>query len=204
MGFILSLLINMIIMFFNFIVFVFPYLIVPLDFVFIGLIITNAMTKAFPGIHIGFIIAAITIVCTFDDNEYRIVLTWGEAPRDLDSHLEGEINGAKFHVYYSNKTFAYKNEIIAQLDIDDTSSYGPETTTITFKDYGGNFEFYVVDYTNRNNSQSDAMSKSSAKVQVYKGSELIQTYIIPKEQKGTKWSVFTLLGGRFIHTNKIS
>lgn len=64
MGFVLSLLINMIIMFFNFIVFVFPYLIVPLDFVFIGLIITNAMTKAFPGIHIGFIIAAITIVCT--------------------------------------------------------------------------------------------------------------------------------------------
>ncbi len=57
----------------------------------------------------------------------RIVLTWGATPSDLDSHLVGPTSGdSKFHVYYANDV--YGSEV--DLDVDDTSSYGPETITI--------------------------------------------------------------------------
>ena len=50
-------------------------------------------------------------------------LTWGENPRDLDSHLWTPDNA---HIYFDNKT-----EDGAALDYDDTSSYGPEHVAIT-------------------------------------------------------------------------
>ena len=62
---------------------------------------------------------------TLDDDEYRVILTWGSSPSDLDSHLEGP----GYHVFYSNKTG--KN---AELDVDDTTSYGPETVTFRAED----------------------------------------------------------------------
>lgn len=47
--------------------------------------------------------------------------------RDLDSHLIGPTPaGGEFHVFYSHKI---ENEA-AELDVDDTSSYGLETITI--------------------------------------------------------------------------
>lgn len=60
--------------------------------------------------------------------EFRVVLTWGENPRDLDSHLTGPAadGTTRFHVYYSSKTGD-----VAKLDVDDTSSYGPETVTVS-------------------------------------------------------------------------
>lgn len=35
------------------------------------------------------------ITPVLQDNEYRIVLTWGQSPRDLDSHITGPVNGGK-------------------------------------------------------------------------------------------------------------
>lgn len=60
--------------------------------------------------------------------EFRVVLTWGENPYDLDSHLTGPASDSttRFHVYYSSKTHD-----VASLDVDDTSSYGPETVTVS-------------------------------------------------------------------------
>lgn len=69
-----------------------------------------------------------TITPVLDESEVRIVLTWGETPRDLDSHLTGPMLGSseRFHVYYANRTYSHDGEIHAMLDRDDTSSYGPE------------------------------------------------------------------------------
>jgi len=69
-----------------------------------------------------------------DDNEYRVVLTWGDIPNDLDSHLfyYNEYDQELFHVYWASAIGYYNGEIVASLDVDDTSSYGPETVTITF------------------------------------------------------------------------
>lgn len=61
----------------------------------------------------------------------RIKLTWGTDPDDLDSHLTGPTAGSttRFHVYYSN-TGSQAAAPYAELDVDDTSSFGPEIITI--------------------------------------------------------------------------
>jgi hypothetical protein len=61
------------------------------------------------------------------EGEIRIILTWGENPADLDSHLIApNPDGCRFHCYYANKIIPGAN-----LDRDDVTSYGPETITIT-------------------------------------------------------------------------
>ena len=69
----------------------------------------------------------------------RVVLTWGEAPKDLDSHLSFPNN----HVFFSAKNGTQTN-----LDVDDTTSYGPETITIEKKLDGQRYVYAVHDYSN--------------------------------------------------------
>lgn len=121
------------------------------------------------------------------DSKLRIVLTWGESPSDLDSHLVGPTaDGSKFHVYYSNKTYGSE----ADLDVDDTSSYGPETVTI-HKFNEGIYTYAIHDYTNRSSTYSTAMANSGAQVKVYRGAVLLATYNVPSNKDGTLWTVFT-------------
>ena len=132
-----------------------------------------------------------------DSNEYRIVLTWGAAPRDLDSHLTFYSNKQLTnHVYYRNKIATYQGITIAELDLDDTNSYGPETVTITLNgDYikdGDYFSYSVHDFTNRGSTDSTALSMSDAVVHVYAGNELVETYVVHKNQPGTVWHVFDI------------
>lgn len=117
--------------------------------------------------------------------QIRIVLTWGLTPKDLDSHLTGpSVAGGRFHIYYSNKDYAD----IANLDRDDTDSYGPETTTI-YGNIDGLYRFSVHDYSNKSSSSSTAMANSGAKVEVYFGEYLEYTFYVP-EEAGTLWTVF--------------
>jgi uncharacterized protein YfaP (DUF2135 family) len=55
--------------------------------------------------------------------QLRIVLTWGETPRDLDSHLD---TPSGCHVFYGRKQCRGE----ASLDTDVTDSFGPETINI--------------------------------------------------------------------------
>lgn len=59
--------------------------------------------------------------------QFRVILTWGQNPRDIDSHLTGPAADAasRWHVYYGNKQAGD----MCALDVDDTSSFGPETVT---------------------------------------------------------------------------
>ncbi|MEG0320378.1 MAG: carboxypeptidase regulatory-like domain-containing protein, partial [Niameybacter sp.] len=140
-----------------------------------------------------------------DIGDLRIVLTWGASPSDLDSHLLGPTtNGVRrFHIYYSNKVYNENGKRHAFLDYDDTSSYGPETTTIYNMNTSGKYSFYVQDFSNRNSMFSNALSSSDATVKVYKKesknnangeptyvSKLLATYNIPKNTEGTVWHVF--------------
>ncbi len=121
----------------------------------------------------------------------RIVLSWGENPRDLDSHLYGEsISGNSYHVYYADQ-IAYDNgETIVELDIDDTSSYGPETTTVNLEKQGDIIHYYVHDYSTYSSESSMALASSGAVIQVYSDNNLIATYNVPSTQPGTVWHVF--------------
>jgi hypothetical protein len=99
--------------------------------------------------------------------------------------------GSNGHVYYANKSFRMNSTEVANLDLDDTSSYGPETTTI-FTEIDGIFTFRVHDYTNRGNSNSLALANSGAVISVYSGylTVPIRIYYVPSG-KGVNWNVFS-------------
>lgn len=133
-------------------------------------------------------------------NTYRIVLTWGQNPRDLDSHITGQTSsGSSFHVYFSNKDAWDGETNVANLDVDDTSSYGPETITLnpTTTD---TYKYYVHHY-----SGSGSISTSGAQVKLYKGNTLIGTYNAPTDQgTGIYWTVFEITNGTVKNINKIA
>ena len=139
--------------------------------------------------------------------DLRIVLTWGEYPSDLDSHLCGPMeNGTdRFHVYYSDKKYYEDDVVHSFLDLDDVTSYGPETTTVYNIKDNGKYSFYVHDYTNRNSTSSNALAKSGANVKVYVKEAIDGEYTDNGEQlyrakmiaalyvpnlEGTLWHVF--------------
>ena len=125
---------------------------------------------------------------TLADDEIRVVLTWGETPSDLDSHLaKYEGSSLKYHVYYGNYT-----EGDASLDTDDTSSYGPETITFS-NSTTGKYKYYVHNYSEKGKSVSSSLSSSGVKVTVYKGSQVTSYY--PKAEAGTVWKVFEINNG---------
>jgi len=80
-----------------------------------------------------------------------------------------------------------------KLDLDDTSSYGPETTTI-YQQIPGIYRFSVHDYTNKSSSYSTILSNSGAQVRVYSGDNLVATFNVPANQEGTLWTVFEMDG----------
>jgi hypothetical protein len=82
----------------------------------------------------------------------QITLTWGENPRDLDSHLTIPQSGSDgpFHLYYmyamdggDDYSTVYPK---ANLDTDDTTSYGPEVITI-LNFYPGTYRYCVRHYS---------------------------------------------------------
>ena len=129
---------------------------------------------------------------SIDTDNLRIVLTWGEYPWDLDSHLYGKdklTNSDVFHTCYWAKNYYEGSTAIAKLDVDDTTSYGPETTTIYELNDNMKYSYYVHDFTNGYSSSSTAMAASGAKVQVYAGNVCYFTFNVPNEG-GTWWHVF--------------
>lgn len=116
----------------------------------------------------------------------RIVLNWGASPYDLDSHL----------VYPRNHvSFVGQKGDQAHLDVDDTTSFGPETITIEKKKEGERYVYAVHNYSDRENLNSDSLSKSAAKVFVYVGQTLIKTYYVPSNKSGNMWAVFAVTAG---------
>lgn len=146
-----------------------------------------------------------TITPTLNEDEIRIVLTWGSSPSDLDSHLIGRTpSNGTFNVYYSDKVYRYDGVEMANLDVDDTSSYGPETITILENIYG-TYTYAVHNYSNRSSSNSTALSFSGAVVRVFVGSVQVAEYNVPTDQVGTYWTVFEIAGnGRILPINTIS
>lgn len=67
----------------------------------------------------------------------QIVLTWGIQPVDLDAHLTIPTAPARSHVFFGSKSVGNAN-----LDTDDTSSFGPEMVTV-FKLHTGIYRYSV-------------------------------------------------------------
>ena len=147
-----------------------------------------------------------------DDEQVRFVLRWGNkesgAPSDLDSHMIGpKATGAgQFHTYYSDKTYVNDEdgETYADVDLDDTEWEGPETTTI-YKETPGVYYFFVHNFSDCEDTNSNTLATSQASVQVYSGSRLVQTFYVPNKE-GTVWSVcsYDSLTGNITPSNEMS
>jgi len=138
------------------------------------------------------------------EGEIRAILTWGSTPSDLDSHLVGPTpDGNKFHIFYSNKNYNYSGTLYDNLDLDDTSSYGPETTSV-YIGVSGTYTYYVHDFSNRGSSNSSSLANSNAQVKLYIwNKEEPIVYNVPNLE-GTLWKVFSITNGEIIVHNEMS
>ena len=131
--------------------------------------------------------------------QMRIILNWGRVPSDLDSHLTGDSTTTsgrpRYHVFYANRVVRFANgDTIAYLDVDDVTSYGPETITI-YRFFPGTLRYKIHDYSNRNATGSHYMSDSSqAIVRVYTSAGLIREDRIRTGQPGNQWYAYDING----------
>lgn len=131
----------------------------------------------------------LTLSPTLDESSARVVLTWGESPRDLDAHLLKISDGdTQYHL-----SFANPSEVDANLDRDDTTSFGPETITLDQLDPTARYVFYVHDYSNRSRASATAMADSGAQVVLAIGG-VEYRYPVP-HMPGTVWKPFEISNG---------
>jgi len=133
------------------------------------------------------------------EDVYRIVLTWGNIPPDLDAHLTGpKGDGNRFHVYWDNKSGkSADGEVLAKLISDKRAGFGPETVAIK-KLLPGKYRFSVHNYS-RNEVENDTTlaTMSNAIVRVFAADGLKHEFSIadddnPVEKEGNTWRVFEI------------
>ena len=121
--------------------------------------------------------------------ETRIVLSWGDAPKDLDGHLYVQPTGGKnYHIYYLTK-----NSPIAVMDYDSKTGFGPETMSLP-KLVPGHYAYRVANFsdcvTSFEQQQGRLSKESGARVRLFIGN--IQRELrVPVGQNGRVWSVFS-------------
>jgi uncharacterized protein YfaP (DUF2135 family) len=127
-----------------------------------------------------------------DGGQLRIVLTWGARPADLDAHLHVppiDVDGFEggFEVSYGQRGLLDAPPY-AELDVDDTSSYGPETISIS-RLVNGTYHYVVHRF-----SEEAPLSESEAQVSVFDESGRVQTAFVPTIGSGDYWHVFDIDG----------
>ncbi len=163
-----------------------------------GYITTTSYVYSFGGVTINSQNVVISPEFSGGDSSIRFVLTWGELPSDLDSHLVGPTeDGESFHIYYENMTY-HDNSIDtssfnAILDVDDVSSFGPETVTINNL-IDGTYDYYIQDYSHLSSTTSNYLRNSQAVIRIYNANnELLRTFNVPTGgSASTIWHVFKL------------
>ncbi len=142
-----------------------------------------------------------TITPFLSGDSYRIILTWGENPSDLDSHVYGyRSSGTPFHVYFSDMhAYDDNNTEICNLDVDDTTSYGPETITLR-PSSDKPYYYYIYKYAG-----SGTVAASLAKITVYQGENIVGTFNVPTDLGPSDyWNVFAIKNGQLIINNTIT
>jgi len=140
---------------------------------------------------------------TLQHDEWRIVLTWDEQPRDLDSHLVFYGQSCA-EMYYAN-TRANCNGVSASLNRDDTNSYGPETTTLSNVNNhrSGKWVYRVKNYSGHYDP-NNGWAEARAVVTLYNGDHMVRTFSVLEHgftngngrgrSRNQFWSVFSVDG----------
>ncbi|KPF45905.1 hypothetical protein IP87_14050 [beta proteobacterium AAP121] len=107
-------------------------------------------------------------------------LTWGALPSDLDSYL---YTPSGTRVYYSNEG-SLTAAPYANLDVDDTSSYGPEVITIT-RLMVGTYKYAVNNYSGYSQGP---ISTSGARVELSIPGRTVELFVPPADEpSGNSW-----------------
>lgn len=139
-----------------------------------------------------------TISPSLAEGSARIVLEWGEYPRDLDSYLRGSTDdGTDVYINYGNESCEKDGETIAELDVDDRNGYGPET--ITINNLNGVYEYWVADFT-----ASGKFQEYGATVKVYLSGESQPKVITMDSNAGVNyiWNVLVIDHGKIEVLNR--
>jgi hypothetical protein len=134
-------------------------------------------------------------------DQWRVVLKWGEEPRDLDAYAKFALGKA----YWAGKHHTWR-DLEARLEHDDVTSFGPETIHLTgvgsctSGDYYCKIRYSVNDYT-----ETGQMHEKPAEVTLYNGDKVAGNWKIDECKSSVSednlwWEVFDLDGA----TNKIT
>jgi len=131
---------------------------------------------------------------------WRVIVNWKQNPTDLDSHL---VWASPFncHIYYSRTMQECGDGVYAALDLDDTSSFGPETVTISHVGKGKNkcteemhnAKQCQITYKVHNYSKNPR-SFDGGKVSLYNGDKLVKEFVAGTDGiiEGAWWKVLTI------------
>jgi hypothetical protein len=140
---------------------------------------TRGITTASSTVNLG------TNCLVFAEGAIGIKLTWGRAPTDVDSHV---LTPHGTHISYVDKGSLAAAPYV-NLDIDDTTSFGPEIVTI-LRPAHGTYRYFLHNYSN---TFGPGMTASPVKVEVtYNGNTSVFT---PAAGEGTlrNWHAFDIV-----------
>ncbi|MGB0715952.1 MAG: carboxypeptidase-like regulatory domain-containing protein [Phycisphaerae bacterium] len=102
-----------------------------------------------------------------------VTLAWSESPRDLDLHMSGpDGSGGRFHIAY----YALSPVDHGSLDLDDTSSFGPETVTVTSINdsyVAGDYQVWIHNF-----SSETGFDTSGGIVTLYAGGQQFAQFLV--------------------------
>jgi len=132
-------------------------------------------------------------------DEYRIVLFWDEKPADLDMHF---VKDEKYRV--SDKDLKKSPDSLAILECETALGYGPESIYIRNMDEIDSTSVVVIDYSNKSDENSLALSKSNPVIKVYSEGKVEGVWQPSKKQRGNIWMVFTIKEGKINPTDEVT
>jgi len=138
---------------------------------------------------------SIALVPITNAAEIRLVLTWANQPADVDAHLSGPTtDGGRFHISFLDREHPDVNPYVG-LDVDDVSSFGPETITIRRNPTTNQFVAGEYRYWLHNFSATPELDVSGARVTVNQGGAQLADYVIfgaPANPSQDIWHVLNL------------
>jgi hypothetical protein len=136
--------------------------------------------------------ADLTLSASVNANQWRAVLTWTAADRDLDLYLTlPAAGGARQQVYFLQPGSCAAAPF-ACLDRDASAAPGPETITVSQLGTGV-YRFYVHNYNTPSSASDSTLMTSGAQLRVFRGTAQVATYNVP-QAGGTLWTVVELDG----------
>ncbi|MBM3909109.1 MAG: carboxypeptidase regulatory-like domain-containing protein, partial [Gemmatimonadetes bacterium] len=136
--------------------------------------------------------ADLTLSASANANQWRAVLTWTSAARDLDLYLTLPGAGTARQQVYFLQPGSCAATPFACLDRDASAAPGPETITISQLGTGI-YRFYVHNYNTPSSASDSTLMTSGAQLRLFRGATQMASYNVP-QQGGTLWTVVELDG----------